>query len=183
MNAQTEIEHIRKGCIEAILASGVQPPTIFVIGDKGVAMEVLDFLPETTALKSEKLFKSGFDIGFRNEVGNLTAVAFATEGWMISQRTTDEDTGEVLPPSESPDRVEVVLITTKTYEGNANDIFMYEMLRDGNGDLIDLSGDAHQIHSVKSPLIDALAAGVAVATKFANGTLDSLDKPNLFTPD
>jgi len=61
------------------------------------------------------------------------AIAMVTEAWVVKKKKEDGPVDLSVPPSEQPDREEVVLIQTETYK-NAY-ITMYDIIRTTSGDI------------------------------------------------
>lgn len=119
---------------------------------------------------------AGFDLAKMGKLGDLKKVWFISEGWLSLGEKGRPPTN---PPSDDPDRREVLIINHRDVETNKTELILVEMIRDGAGGLVDLVGlDAEEEAGVKkggkaetkSPLLDAFVVGFSAGLKKKGGS-------------
>ena len=154
------IEEVVSIAQEVLLEHGNHVPTIIVEGEKGPVINQLVPFPETHEGRRERLFIAGLMLAQSGRVGNLKQVFFISEGWMS---LADETGPPQAPPSQDPDRIEVLQITLLEIEANHTDLVLFEMVRDAEEKLIELKPleqpGVEEGGDVESPLLAAFVDG------------------------
>ena len=153
-----EITNIAK---ENILKFGGHVPTIIVKGSDGSSIAQFESLAETHEEKARMMFAAGADIARNNRIGELWQVFFVSEAWVSM---AGEDGTIDKPPSQDPNRKEVLIITTvELIEQPRTDLALFEMIRNNEGELVELKEFAMVENAeglrVESPLLKAFVAG------------------------
>ena len=121
---------------EVLLRDGYHAPTLFVFGNKGgSAIQIMGDV-ETFRERAAMMQHIGAELAAEKKLGELRRVLLVSEGWA----SVPED-GKIpkIPPSEDPNRKEVLLIAMMDLEKVETQISMFEMLRDEKGQLTDLA--------------------------------------------
>jgi len=96
---------------------------------EGSNRSVVGQLPELAAThegRARQMFGAGLALGQRGEVGNLEQVFFVTEGWMSG----GEGRLPQIPPSQDPNRKEVLVVSNFTVQERTTRMVILEMIRD-----------------------------------------------------
>jgi len=146
---------------ETLLQEGEHLPTLVVEGKQGTATVVLAEFGASTEERAAQLFRAGAMLSQREELGGLQQVFLVTEAWMSAAR---EGKLPELPPSQDPERREVLIIThldASQIEAQAQ-VAIREILRDESGELRELAPrEEWEGAEVKSPLLAAFVLGYA----------------------
>lgn len=157
------IEGIAQTAKEITLVNGVHSPTVIVEGSQcSIAAEFHELL-DTFEGKLNQLFLTGVNFARNGEVGRLRQVFFISEAWMS---LIQEDEVPATPPSEDPDRKEVLIISGKDISLQETHMIICEMIRDDQGvltDIRDLEGEDTE-QALEFPLLNAFIDGFSVAT-------------------
>ena len=133
---------------------------IIIEGGSRSVVGQLANLPATHAGRLQALFAAGAALAQSGEVATLRQVFLIFEGWMSS--TTDQGAIKV-PPSQDPNRKEVLLITASSdIEKQRVSMVVFEMLRDREGQLVELEKlQATEDADIRaaSPLLNAFMEG------------------------
>jgi hypothetical protein len=153
------LEEVARLATEVILEYGNHVPTLIAQGEHGPLLHQMDPFPHTHEGRRHWMYVTGMVMAQSGRLPDLKQVFFISEGWMS---TASEDTPPVVPPSQDPDRIEVLFISGLEVEGHKADMVMYEMERNAEGRLVDLvpmpapeGGDTQ----LESPLLDAFVEG------------------------
>ena len=154
------IDEVVKIAQEVLLEHGNNVPTIIAEGEKGSAINQLLPFPQTHEGRRERLFIAGLMLAQSGRVGNLKQVFFVSDGWLS---LVDETGPPQIPPSQDPDRIEVLQITLLEIEANHTDLVLFEMVRDAEEKLIELNPleqpGVEEGGAVESPLLAAFVDG------------------------
>ncbi len=156
------IEAVACIACEVALRDGGHVPSVIAEGTTDVVVGSLPEIPDTHELRVELLHAAGQALGESAVVGALTQVYFITEGWMSMVRP---DGTMQRPPSEDPDRKEVLCISGLRVEDARSTLIVFEMARDQDGALTDLRPLHAEIEGkdrVESPLLTAFADGYRI---------------------
>jgi len=149
---------------EVILREGAHLPTVIAEGSEQTVITQIAHLAGTHEERAQQLFIAGFMLAQSRLVGRLEQVFFIAEGWMSE---AEEGRPPEHPPSRDPRRKEILFISSLKLRSRESDLALFEMLRDGQGQLIELR--AHQPPAdhvtVESPLLTAFVAGFYAATE------------------
>lgn len=150
---------------EQLLAEGEHLPTLFVAfqEDDTMRMSVFADFPYATTLERQKaLFALGRKQGEEAREKTVKQVAFIIEAWAATYRVGEPRRHA---PSEDPNRREVLILQTLTVMPTPNGkstiqqtLQTAELLRDGNGTLIDLL-PSEKILDAEGGLLVAFLAG------------------------
>ena len=155
------IEVVAERAKETALKEGGHPPTLLVKGTLETVVIQPQEIGATPEDRQQQLFEIGFLVGDSQLVGILQQAFLVTEGWL-----SVAEAGQPLkvPPSQDPQRKEVLVVSElnvdEVEEAEMN-ILVYEMLRDTNGELRELTrhNELDQRGNGVSPLLDAFLAG------------------------
>jgi hypothetical protein len=145
------------------LKNGGHQPTLIVESSKTPKITEFQNMPATHDERAFMLFSLGMKMAAMDEIGDLIAVWFITEGWM-SKIQKGEQIAKL--PSQDPDRVEVLsAIRAEVDGGNLKSRgVIFEMIRNEQGSLIDLKGIGDYPSSspmtMESPLLLAFFEGL-----------------------
>jgi len=152
-------EEIVSNAKDVILKDGKHVPILIVDGGQGLLIRQLNELPATHQERAELLRFVGMTTAMSGKLKSLNQVFMVSEGWMSLAR---KDGQPMIPPSQDPDRKEVLIVSGMQLEGNRKHLRLFEILRYGenNGvDLQELFPDANQNGPVEVPLLEAFVHG------------------------
>lgn len=145
---------------ENVLTYGKHAPTVIAEGDRRTLIVQIDPLAPTHAGRAEQMFVLGLTLAASGEVGVLQQVFFVSEAWMS---IAEPGKPLELPPSEDPQRREVLMIAQHVLKPVANKVVAFEMQRDGQGLLKTLepapAREKPRNEEARSPLIEAFVIG------------------------
>ena len=146
---------------ELTLKYGSHSPIITVEGTARSIPILIDGFPETPEEKKRVMFIAGGAFAQSCQIGHLEQVIFVSEGWMS---IAEEENVIVIPPSQNTNRVEVLLITSLNISREApGKTVLFEMIRDEDGNLIDLEEfeliKEHEDSRSENPLLHAFVDG------------------------
>ncbi len=159
------IEEIAQIATEVALETGGHVPTLVVEGSKGSTVCYLEGFPYEQRGKRLLMAKTGFMVARKGVVGFLEGVSLVSEAWLS---VAEEGRLPDVPPSEDPNRREVLIVNRCDVKAKKMTSVLFEMLRDGEGSLVDLvrvdpeeeAGVRDQGKAeTKSPLMDAFVEG------------------------
>lgn len=148
---------------EAALKHGGHIPILIIEGSLVHGVMQLEHLPDTHEERVRQMFNVGASVAHGGQVGNLERITFISEGWMS---IVSEDGTIEVPPSQDPDRIEILSIMRIELSGEIKNIgAIYEMIRDPGGLLLDLKkierfGEDER-ETFRSPLLEAFVQGYA----------------------
>lgn len=154
------LETVTAIAVENALRDGGVQPVLLIQGSKeGVGIQVQELAP-TGEGRALQFFSIGFTIAGLRSIGNLEQVFFVSEAWMSAAQPDQPPTH---PPSQDPNRIEVVIIFAHDVVKSESDAVMLEMIRNQRGDLTELrhlektqKGQGDRLESV---LLDAFTEG------------------------
>lgn len=154
------IERITRLSSELLLASGQHLPMVIIEGSLKTDMVVIEDMPPTHDERLQRMAHVGFTLAKQESVGELQQMVFVTEGW-LSAGTPDSP--PQIPPSQDPNRIEVLLINHLDVPNQKYQLMALEMIRDENGEVREVrpheSMKETEDMNVESPLLDALLIG------------------------
>jgi hypothetical protein len=141
-------------------------PTLIVEGSGGSVVGQVTDLPDTHEGRVRWMFSAGFALAQSGQVGLLRQVFFISEGWMS---TAGADGTIEMPPSQDPNRQEVLFVSSLKVKERRTDLALFEMVRDGEGRLTELKrmqqpGEEEGGH-MESPLPAAFVDGFRMGTR------------------
>jgi hypothetical protein len=155
------VEKVAEIAKETLLRDGYHVPTVLVSGSQqDVAIQITE-LADTSDERQRQMFHAGFILAQEHVVGVPQQIFFISEGWMS---VGTQDSLPMTPPSQDPNRKEVLLIAHTNILTVEDNVLTFEMLRDREGKLIGLT----QLHEntegrqAESPLIRAFVTGFAM---------------------
>jgi hypothetical protein len=159
--SQLTLKEVTRTAKEAALQKGGHAPTIIAQGSAGSLVGTLEQFPQTHKAKVGQMFSAGFLLGQTGKVGRLEQVFFISEGWL-----SQPEPGQLpeRPPSQDPNRLEVLLVTHREVAPQRNTMACLEMVRNPEGQLTALR-DIRQPEwnersgRLESPLLDAFVEG------------------------
>ncbi len=141
---------------------------VAMIVAEGSRRSVVGQLPEfagTHEGRARQMFAAGFTLAKSGEIGVLRQVFFVSEAWMSAAK---EGKLPGVPPSQDPNRKEVLIITSLKLAGQQTGMVILEMVRDAQGRLADLR-DFQRTEGgeerVESPLLSAFVQGFRAGGK------------------
>jgi hypothetical protein len=162
------LEYVTQLAREVALEHGGHIPTLIVEGSRQPLIGQIPELPPTHEGRVDMMRTMGATLALSGQVGALRQVFFICEGWMS---TAHEGEPPVVPPSQDPNRKEVLLISSLKVEGSQSGLVMFEMVRDTEGKLVELPQlptPQDEGGSVDSPLLDAFAEGFRAGRRRVN---------------
>ncbi len=152
------IEQVAAIAKETILRDGYHIPMMLVDGSKNhVAIQITE-VGDTFEERQRQMFQAGFALAQENVIGSLEQVFFVTEAWM-SAGTQDKE--PVYPPSQDPNRKEILFISCLNVLTRENEALTFEMIRDAEGKLVELT-QLQRSTEAESPLLNAFVVGFAM---------------------
>jgi hypothetical protein len=144
---------------EVTLRDGQHLPTVIADGSAQTAIVQLAELPNTHEGRAQQMYMTGFLLADSRQIGKLKQVFFISEAWMSTPREGELPT---VPPSQDPNRKEILVISAMRVPDHDTKMAIFEMLRSQEGQLTDLK-EYEPVTSentdVDSPLLRAFAAG------------------------
>ncbi|MBZ0285239.1 MAG: hypothetical protein K8L97_31185 [Anaerolineae bacterium] len=142
-----------------ILEHGWHAPTLIIEGNrKSVIMQLVN-IESTHEGRVQQMYMAGRVVGETGQLGTLKQVFFVSEGWMS---LGDGDNAPEMPPSQDPQRKEVLFVSSLQAQTQKGQLALFEMIRDDQAKLVELSpiqqGDEVQLR-VSSPLLTAFVQG------------------------
>ncbi len=157
------IESVTQTAKEILLQNGVHSPMIIVEGSDLSLVGEFDQMADTYEGRTQQLFFTGVNMAQSGEVGTLQQVFFISEAWMsLAQEGQLPD----VPPSEDPNRKEVLIISGIYIPAQEMKLVICQMVRDDQGQLTeirDFNRDEETQQKVESPLLNAFVAGYSKA--------------------
>ncbi len=162
---ELSLEKVIRLAKEVALRDGRHLPTVIAEGSARPAITQLAHLADTHEGRVQQLFVAGFILAQSRHVGELKQVFFISEGWMSLAK---EGKLPERPPSQDPNRTEILFISSLKVRNHEAQIVLFEMLRDEEGrltELKELQPAASGAAEVESPLLAAFVAGFEAGTE------------------
>lgn len=144
---------------ELTLRDGGHEPTLIIDGSNGPAVVQIDALAPRLGERIEQMFFAGASLARKGHVGRLRQVFFIAEGWVS---TAQDGSPPNLPPSQDPNRKEVLIISGYAPATGQANLALLEMIRDPEGTLRELrefERFGEDDEDVRSPLLMAFVKG------------------------
>lgn len=155
------LEDVAQFAKAVALQDGYHRPTLIAEGERQAIVTQIESIAPTHEGRAQQMFTLGAVLAESGELGVLQQVFFITEAWM-SVATTDEPPH--VPPSQDPQRREILVVSRLTIQPPQTEIVVYEMKRDSANTLIHLeemekntTGEPEAV--AESPLLEAFAIG------------------------
>jgi hypothetical protein len=156
------LERVVAMAVETALREGKHPPTVIADGGRQSALLQLSELGATHAERAGQMLLTGYAVGKSGRIRALKQVFLVSEAWRSAALS---DRPPVAPPSQDPNRKEVLLVMGMRPGEDEVQIACMEMLRNTKGDLVELkpvepmqTTGAHG----ESPLLAAFIEGFRV---------------------
>ncbi len=144
---------------EMLLRDGYHTHTVIVDGSRQRLIAQFSELAPTHDGRVNQMFVAGAILADKGSAGRLRRVFFISEGWMS---VPHEGHLPDVPPSQDPNRKEVLVITGYEPGARQTSIALFEMVRDTEGRLTELKEfqpAAGEGTVNESPLLTAFVAG------------------------
>ena len=143
---------------ELTLRAGGHAPTVIAEGSRDSIVVNIDEIAATYEQRIRQMTALGALLARRGDVGVLQQAFFIAEGWMSRGST---DTPPTLPPSQDPQRREVLIVSHLDIRQAKRAVVLHEMTRNPQGTLLTLDAlpETDGSLDVHSPLLNALATG------------------------
>ena len=157
--APITFEQVTRLAQETLLRDGHHAPTLIIDGSIRPVIVQIDGLAPTFEGRAQQMFVAGQALARDGGAGRLRSVYFVTEAWL--SHAQDGKLPDV-PPSQDPQRKEVLIVDGLEAKSRRARVAIYEMLRDQQGNLreireIKLPDDSST--SSDSPLLEAFLTG------------------------
>jgi hypothetical protein len=136
---------------------------LIVEGSRGLAIGQMEEMPDTHHERSDFMRSLGRAAAVSGKVGRLKQVFFISEGWMSM---AGPDKPPYMRPSQDPDRKEVLIISGLELKGRKTRLRIFDMVRNGDHDVVDLpelAAPQGSQETAQMPLLDAFAQGYHLA--------------------
>ncbi|MCA9903449.1 MAG: hypothetical protein KC547_06310 [Anaerolineae bacterium] len=148
---------------EVLLREGQHLPTVIIDGlRKRVVMRLVGVPPNHTQ-RLAQMFAAGYQLAEQVDLGGLRQVFHISEAWLSRAQPGE---ALALPPSQDPQRHEVLVISQLDIVNRQVQLAAFEMLRDADGQLSELRvsdmGDTEG-KPEDAPLLVAFVAGYGEA--------------------
>ena len=144
---------------EMALRDGGHAPTLIIDGSNGPVFVQIDALAPSHSERLEQMFFAGTALAREGNVGRLLQVFFISEAWLSTARN---GLPPASPPSQDPNRKEVLIISGYMPRTQQVNLALLEMIRDPDGTLRELR-EFEQFQNgeegVRSPLLMAFVKG------------------------
>ena len=144
---------------ETLLRDGHHASTLIIDGSTRPVIVQIDGLAPTFEGRIQQMFVAGQALARDGGAGRLRSVYFVSEAWLSQAQ---EGKMPDVPPSQDPQRKEVLIVDGVEAKSRRARVAIYEMARDGEGNL-------REIREIKflnetsassdSPLLEAFLAG------------------------
>jgi len=143
---------------ELTLSSGGHVPTLIAGGSRDSMVVKIDEIASTHEQRIHQMTALGAVLARSGKIGALQQVYFISEGWMTRGSA---DTPATLPPSQDPQRLEVLLVSHLDVRQAKSTLVLHEMNRNAQGVLttLDALPQVDGTFDVYSPLLNAVAVG------------------------
>lgn len=131
-HAPLTMEVVSQEAREVLLREGQHLPTVIVEGiQKTIVMRLIG-VPPTHDQRLAQMFSAGYQLGARVDLGGVRQIFHISEAWLSRVQP-----GEALelPPSQDPQRHEVLVISQLDVINRQVQLAAFEMLRDASGEL------------------------------------------------
>ena len=175
MNKETEpqpvlsIEKVARLARETLLRDGRHVPTLIAEGSQSGAIIQFAEFGDTFEKRQQQMTQAGFVLARDNAVGLFQQAFLISEGWMSM---SEGDKPPTMPPSQDPNRKEVLTISGLQVDNQRLSMVVFEMIRNPEGRLTELKSfepAPKDEMSAESPLLEAFVFG------FAMGLLNDTD--------
>lgn len=157
--APITFEQVTRLAQETLLRDGHHAPTLIIDGSTRPVIVQIDGLAPTFEGRVQQMFVAGQALAREGGAGRLRSVHFVTEAWLSHAQ---EGKLPDVPPSQDPQRKEVLIVDGVEAKSRRARVAIYEMLRDQQGNLreireLKLPDDSST--SSDSPLLEAFLTG------------------------
>jgi hypothetical protein len=153
------LDEVRNNAIEILLAEGEHVPTVVAEGKLNTLVLQISELGATHEERIQQMMIAGYTLSQHANIGPLQQTFFISEAWM----STNVDETAFRPPSQDPDRKEVLAIARLTMKEHKTEVLLFEMVRDTSGTLTEVRASPvvgkENDWGAESPLLDAFTRG------------------------
>ena len=166
---QITIEEIISNAKEIMLRDGNRVPVLIMETDHKLIASQIPSMPVTHGERREFMHFIGEVAAKSGRINQLQQVFMVHEGWMS---TASEDKPAQMPPSQDPDRKEVLIISAIQLKEYKKHLKVFEVLRDSHEQVVGFEefvpDEEKKDASIEVPLLDAFVHGFQTAfrTKF-----------------
>ncbi len=164
---RSKLETISETAKALLLRDGYHAPTLFVFGSKGGSVIQIIGDVGTIRERAATMQHIAAELAAEKKLGELQQVLLVSEGW-----ASVPDDGKIpeIPPSEDPQRMEILLIAMMDLEKGETQILLFEMLRDEKGKLTNLPSVAQEMKGTETRayLLEEVVSGYKEAIKKRN---------------
>ncbi len=160
---RTQFEDIVTNAKEITKLDGYHVPIVVIEGNKGLFVHHVLVLPQTHGERRDFMGHLGRSAAKLGKVGKLSQVFMISEGWLSMPK---EGKQVNLPPSQDPERKEVLIVSGLQIEERKKYLKLFEMVHGANNsvvDLIELTPDVEGNETIETPLLDAFVQGFRLA--------------------
>ncbi len=157
------LEEIISNAKEIMLRDGNHVPVVIMEADNKVVAGQIPYLPPTHGERVELMRFLGQAAAKSGRVNRLQQIFMVTEGWM---REASEDKPPEMPPSDDPNKKEVLIISAIQMKERKKHLKVYEVFRDQDEQVVgieEFSPEGKNEESVEVPLLDAFVEGFHLA--------------------
>jgi len=155
------LQDVKEAAETTLLRNGMHASLVIAEGSRQVISTHIERMADSHEARLNQMLVLGGLLAQTGEVGVLYQVFFITEAWLslsVGQSVP------IQPPSQDPQRREVLIVSQRVLQPIQTTIAMLEMKRDPTGKLLgveDLDVDRQPAtsRSMQSPLMDAFVLG------------------------
>jgi len=154
-----DFEELTRFTKEVVLKDGGHIPMVIVEGSRQTIVGYIPPVLETHEERMQFMNTAGSYLANNREIGILQQVFFIGEGWVSLGR---DGKPPKVSPSQDPNRKEVLIISSVEIENDRKNLKLFEMIRNQNGELVELQElqpDEGDRDIVEIPLLDAFIEG------------------------
>jgi hypothetical protein len=156
------LEDVSRQAQAELLRDGQHAPILIAQGSQNFVVTQFSEMESSHEGRMEQMAVAGFAIADRGGIGQLEEIFFISEAWLS---VGSEGRPPQIPPSQDPNRKEMLIISSLAMKDRLAKVKLYEMLRDAEGYLTRLQeySSPHEAdRTVESPLLTAFAEGFAL---------------------
>jgi hypothetical protein len=162
--ARVTLEEIISNAKEIMVREGQHVPTLIVEGSKILVAGQIPDMPATHGERMDLLHFLGQAAAQSGRVDQLQQVFMVSEGWMSEP---SEDQSAKMPPSQDPNRKEVLIISAIQIQESKKETKLFEIRRDSNQQVVGLEEFMPEKDKkdelVDIPLLDSFVQGFQTA--------------------
>ena len=144
---------------DVMLQEGRHVPVVIMEAANNILVSHIPDMPSTHGERVDLMQFLGQVAARSGKVDGLEQVFMVSEGWM---RETKDESQSTLPPSQDPQRKEVLIISGIKIKEHKKRLELFEILRDANETVLSLQEflpSENQEENVEIPLLEAFVRG------------------------